>query len=193
MSCLNLIDATVLADYWIGALDAKEEERVEEHLFACDECGARLDEVIALAGEVRELAQQGSLMMIVSDAFLKRAAEQGAKVRNYDAAPSGAVHCTVTAEDDLLIAHLAADLAGEKHVDFSICGADGTERLRMADIPFNRGAASVAFQYGIAAAKSAPTETLLARLIGLDDAGQERLIGEYTFHHTRSMPGPAAW
>ena len=32
-----------------------------------------------------------------------------------------------------------------------------------------------------------------ARLIAFDEAGVERLLGEYTFNHTRSLPGPSAW
>jgi anti-sigma factor RsiW len=51
MKCLHPLDATLLADYWLAALAKHEEEAVEQHLFACDECGARLREVIALAEE----------------------------------------------------------------------------------------------------------------------------------------------
>jgi len=29
--------------------------------------------------------------------------------------------------------------------------------------------------------------------VGFDEAGVERLLGEYTFNHTRSLPGPGAW
>jgi hypothetical protein len=45
----------------------------------------------------------------------------------------------------------------------------------------------------IAYAKAAPSETMIARLVGFDDAGGERLLGEYTLHHTRTLPGPGAW
>jgi hypothetical protein len=76
MSCPNPIDAAVLADYWLGALAGREEEAVEEHLLVCDQCGARLREVIALAEGVRKLAREGSLRMVVSDAFVRRAAEE---------------------------------------------------------------------------------------------------------------------
>jgi hypothetical protein len=34
---------------------------------------------------------------------------------------------------------------------------------------------------------------MIARLVGFDEAGAERLLGEYTFNHTRSIPGPGAW
>ena len=81
MRCSNPIDGLVLADYWIGSLTASEEETTELHLLECDECGERLREVIGLAEGVRELARSGSLRMIVSDAFLRRAGEEGLRVR----------------------------------------------------------------------------------------------------------------
>jgi hypothetical protein len=40
--------------------------------------------------------------------------------------------------------------------------------------------------------KTAPTMTLIARLVTFDDVGSERLLGEFTFHHSRSLPGPGA-
>lgn len=83
MTCPNPIDAAVLADYWLGALPDEEERSVEEHLFGCDQCGDRLREVIAIANGIRELAQAGVLLMVVSDAFLKRAAGQGLHIREY--------------------------------------------------------------------------------------------------------------
>lgn len=193
MRCANPIDAAVLADYWLAALAKSEEETVEEHLFTCDECGARLQEVMALAGGVGKLAREGSLQMIVSEAYLKRAAEEGLRIRQYAAPPGGSVQCTVTAEDDLLIGRLAADLSAAKRVDLSLCNQDGVEQLRLSDIPFQSGASGVVWQQSITFAKAAPTSTMIARLVARDEAGGELLLGEYTFHHTRTMPGPAAW
>ena len=42
-------------------------------------------------------------------------------------------------------------------------------------------------------AKASPTTTMIARFLAVDDAGGERLLGEYTFHHTRTIPGPPGW
>ena len=193
MNCLNPIDAAVLTDYWLGALSNSDEEAVEEHLFACDECGARLHELIALAEEIRKLAREGSLIMVVSDAFVKRAAEQGVHVREYSPPRSGSVECTVTAEDDFLIGHLTADLSTAKRVDLSFCDGQGLERLRLPDIPFHSQAPRVTFQQSITYAKAAPSETMIARLVTFDKAGAERLLGEYTFNHTRTIPGRGAW
>ena len=193
MSCFKPIDAAVLADYWLGALTKPEEEAVEEHLFTCDDCGARLREVIALAEGVRKIAREGSLRMVVSDSFLKRAAEEGLRIREYAPPGGGAVQCTVTAEDDILIGRLAANLSGAKRVDLCICDERGVEQLRLPDIPVAPGADSVAVQESITFAKAAPSNKMIMRLVAFDDAGGERLLGEYTFNHTRSLPGPGAW
>ena len=192
MNCSNPIDAAVLADYWLAALAKPEEEAVEEHLLECERCGARLREVIALAEGVGKLAREGCLRLVVSDAFLQRAAQEGLHVREYALPPGGGVQCTVTAEDDILIGRLAANLSGAKRVDLCICDERGVEQLRLPDIPVHPGASAVAYQESITFAKAAPTNKMIARLVAFDEAG-ERLLGEYTFNHTRSLPGPGAW
>jgi len=192
MKCANPIDAAVLADYWLAALAQPEEEATEEHLFTCDECGARLREVIALAEGVRKIAREGSLRMIVSDSFLKRAAEKGLRVRQYTLPAGGGVQCTVTAEDDFLVARLAANLTGAKRIDLCLCDERGAERLRLPDIPVHSESSEVIYQESITFAKALPTSKLIARLVTFDEAGRERLLGEYTFNHTRSLPSPEA-
>ena len=193
MSCANPVDAAVLADYWLAALAKPEEEAAEQHLFACDECGARLREVIALAQGVRKLAREGSLRMVVSDTFLRRAAEEGLRIREYAPPAGGSVDCTVTATDDILIGRLAAHLTGARRVDLCICDERGVEQHRLANIPIAAGANSVVYQESMTFAKAMPTSTMIARLVAFDEAGSERLLGEYTFNHTRTLPGPGAW
>ncbi|HXH50186.1 MAG TPA: hypothetical protein VNM47_12650 [Terriglobia bacterium] len=191
--CANPIETTVLADYWPGLLPEAEEEAVEEHLFACDECGDRLREVISLAEGLRNLARRANLRMVVSDKFLRRAAEEGLTVRQYALPRGGSVQCTVTAEDDILIAHLAADLKGSKRVDLAICDERGAEQARMRDLPVNPSAGDVIMQESITFVKAAPTSKMIMRLLNVDESGHEQLLGEYTFNHTRSLPGPGAW
>ncbi len=193
VTCSHPIDAAVLADYWLGTLTEPEEAPVDEHLLACDPCGERLREVIALAEGVCNLAREGSLRMVVSESFLKRAAEEGLRIRTYSPPPGGGVQCTVTAEDDLLVGRLAANLSGAKRVDICLCDERGAEQLRLSDIPIPPGASSVNLQESITFAKAAPTNKMIVRLVTFDEAGGERLLGEYTFNHTRTLPGPGAW
>ncbi|MGE5243736.1 MAG: hypothetical protein ACM3SQ_05880 [Betaproteobacteria bacterium] len=193
VKCPRPIDAAVLADYWLAALADPEEAAVEEHLLACDECGDRLRDVIALADGVRRLAREGCLRMVVSDAFVQRAGKDGLQIREYAASAGGSVHCTVTADDDILIGRLAADLSGATRVDLSLCDDRGIEQMRLADIPVHAGAGSVIYQESITLLKAAPDFTLIARLVTVDEGGRERLLGEYTFEHARSLPGRGAW
>ena len=188
MTCADPIDAAVLADYWLGALGGVEEEAVETHLLGCDGCGAALRDVIALAEGVRRIAREGSLQMVVSDAFLRRAGEEGLRIREYAVPAGGSVQCTVTAEDDLLIARLAANLSGVARVDLAMCDEHGVEQLRIQDIPARPGSDGVTVQESITFAKASPTQTRIMRLLALDEAGRERPLGEYTFHHTRTLP-----
>ena len=91
--------------------------------------------------------------MVVSDAFLKCVAEDGLHVREYASSAGGSVECTVTAEDDMLIAHLAADFSGVKRVDLCLCDENGIEQLRFPDIPLRPEASSIAFQESITSRK----------------------------------------
>jgi len=177
-------------DYWLALLPPAEEEIVEEHLLACDVCGDRLREAIALAEGLRTLARSGSLVVVISDQLLKRASETGQRVREYTAPAGSSVQCTVSADDDLLVARLAADLSSAARVDLSWCNAKGIEILRMADIPVRGDAGTVICQQSITMAKAASSNTMIARLLAVDQEKGDRLLGEYAFHHTRTISGP---
>ncbi len=186
-----LIEQAVLMDYWLAALSPAEEEAVEQHLMACGACGDRLREVIALAEGLRVLARSGSPQVIVDEAFARRAKANGLRVREYALPRGGSIQCTVAADDDLLLARLAVDLSGSSRVDLSWCDPQGVERQRMADIPV--GAGPVVCQQSITWAKASPTASMIARVLAVDEHGNERVLGEYTFHHTRTIPGPPGW
>jgi hypothetical protein len=103
------------------------------------------------------------------------------------------VHCTIAADDDLLMARLAADLSRVERVDVSICGRDGVERQRMQDIPVRSETGRVILHESAALGKISPSGTIVARLLAVEADGGERVLGEYTFMHTRTIPGPPAW
>lgn len=191
--CVTPIDAAILSDYWLAVLSAEEEAAVEEHLFTCDSCGTRLDQIIALAEGLREIARSAALTMTVPQSFLDRSSAQGLRIREYAPPAGGSVACTVSADDDMLIGRLAADLSRTRRLDLSICDIAGAEQFRLTDIPFHPQTTAVLWQQSITYAKAAPSGAMLARLLDVDDDGRESLVGEYSFIHTRTMPGPAAW
>ena len=188
--CTAPIDATVLMEYWLGALDPSEEEVVETHLMQCDACGNRLRAAIALADSLRALARSGSLHVVVPDRFVEHAVQSGLRVREYAPPRGESVQCTVAADDDFLVARLAADLTTAQRVDLSWCDSHGVELQRQADIPVRADGGSVICQQSITWAKASPSSSMIARLFAVDDRGDERLLGEYTFHHTRTIPDP---
>ena len=193
MKCSNPIDAVVLADYWLEVLADSEVEAVDLHLLDCDQCGTRLREVIALAEGIRKIAREGSLRMVVSDTFLQRAAAEGLRIREY-APPRRRVRAPAAAGAGLSAAfQREGTVEGTTRVDLCFCDEQGLEQFRLPDIPIHAAADGVVFQESITFAKAAPTNTMIARLVSIDERGSERLLGEYTFHHTRSLPGPGAW
>ena len=191
--CASPIDAAVLMDYWLSALSPEQEDVVEQHLMTCDHCGDRLREIIALADGLRALARSGSLNVIVSDQFVRHATETGRRVREYAPERGESIQCTVAADDDLLLARLSADLTGASRVDLSWRDPRGIERQRMEDIPIGHDAGTVILQQSITWAKASPTSSMTARLLAVDAQGGERVLGEYTFNHTRTIPGPPGW
>jgi len=192
-TCDTPVDPAVLADYWLALLPAAEEEAVEAHLFECDRCGDRLRDIIQIAEALRALARSGALRVVLPEQFVRHAAETGRRVRQYDFEPGQTVPCTISADDDLLVARLAADLGGAERVDLIFHDAQGVERGRLTDIPFRTGAGHVIFQESVTFAKAAPSSRMVASLLAVDANGEARLLGEYFFEHTRTIPGPPGW
>jgi hypothetical protein len=188
ISCASPFDATFLADYWLAQLDESDESAVDEHLLSCNDCGPRLREIIALAEGLRDVALRGSMHLIVSDRFLQRAQEKGLQGLQHAPPVGGSVQCTVSAEYDLLVGRLAADLSGVRRVDFALLDESGAEQSRLRDIPFLDRPGDVIFQVLIEAMKAASDLRLTALLIARDDADEELVLGEYLFDHKRSNP-----
>ena len=193
VECSTPIEPAVLLDYWLALLPAAGEAAVEEHLFECDRCGDQFREMIELAEGLRTLAQSGSLRVVVADDLVQHAVDAGLRVRQYEVAPGQTVLCTVSADDELLFARLAADLSGATRVDLSFCDPHGVERQRMMDIPVRGDAGSVVLHESLTFVKASPSTAMITRLLAVDADGDERLLGEYTFQHTRTIPGPPGW
>jgi hypothetical protein len=186
LPCTTPIETTVLADYWINELTASEIEVVEEHLFRCDACGERLRELVTMMEGICELVRQGNLSMVLSEGIVQRASNEGLRIRSYSLPAGGSVDCSVDAEDQILISHLAADLTGTARVDLVWLDDQGTEHFRLPDIPFKPESTQVIYQECIDRAKAMPSATLVARLVAVEQSGLERVVGEYRFQHSGS-------
>jgi len=63
----------------------------------------------------------------------------------------------------------------------------------MIDIPVQADTGTVICQQSITWAKASPSASMIARLVAVDEHGAQQVLGEYTFNHTRTIPGPPAW
>ena len=169
----------MLSKYWLAELDAATEARVEEHLLGCGECSRELEELAALAAGMRQLVREGAVHTVVPNAFVRRLAEQGLRVREYNVPHNGSVNCTVAPEDDVVVARLQAPLQGIERLDL----VEGEARERLYDIPFNAEHGEVVVTPRVEELRKLPVSTHHMRLVAVDASG-ERVIGEYTFNHT---------
>ena len=182
-SCQSPLEWDSLLAYWLGEQDADSEAHTEEHYLGCARCSRRLEKLAALAQGVRTLAQASGVSAVIDEPFVRRLTERGLRVREYRVPLNGSVNCTVTPEDDFVVARLEAPLDGVTRLDMVDVYSGGTSEIRHEDIPFIAESGSVVFSTRIAALRALPVTTMRIRLLAVDNNG-ERTIGEYTFNHT---------
>ena len=123
--------------------------------------------------------------MVVSPWFLDTARQRGVRIREYAVPAGGRVDCTVTAEDDLLVSRLRGDFRGVLRLDL-VEQVEGGPEQRVEDLPFDVSRNELIVAQSMPVARSMPTQVLRVRLLA-HDAGADRLLGKYTFAHTRSL------
>lgn len=186
--CTHPVPLATLLEYWLDELGEAEEEPVELHLLACSSCSAHLQALVDLGAEIRTALRSGALHAAVPGTFVERLAAEGLRLRTYRVPPGDSVYCTVAPEDDLLITCLGAPLADVERIDVVQMGQEGTVLERLSDVPFDSAAGEVVLTSRMERVRALPASTLRYRLIAVAPSG-ERLLGEYTFHHT---PAPSA-
>lgn len=182
-SCRSPLGWDILLEYWLGELDAEAEARTEEHYLGCAGCSHRLEQLTALAHEVRALARTSGVNMVINDQFVRRLAGSGLQVREYHLPLNGSVNCTVAPQDDVVVARLEAPLEGVERVDMVYVDSDGRPQMRQEDVPFVAESGGVVFSPGIDTLRALPATTLRVRLLAVENNG-ERTLGEYRFNHT---------
>jgi hypothetical protein len=185
-SCPSPLGLRRLLDYWFGEAGPAEDDQVERHLLACDACGDHLRELLWLGDSVARAARAGAVELIVTPAFLEAAAREGLRTREYGVDPGGTVLCTVTAQDDLLVARLRADFRGVGRLDL-VANEEGSPVRRIEDVPIDPNASELIVAQAMPMVRQLGHVVLRLRLLAREGDG-ERVIGEYTFSHS---PSPA--
>lgn len=181
-ACAQPILEPTLLDYWAGDLaDPDELNRVEEHLFACGTCSARLEELAALGTGLTALARQGRLNGIVSRAILNRLQRDGVHVRMFFLQPGETVPCAVFPGDDVIVTSLRADFSGVDEVTLSVTRT-GEPFGRYEDVPISGPLGEVLWATPAAVVQEMPSMRLELSLMSAGGAPGE--IARYVLEHT---------
>jgi Putative zinc-finger len=173
-----------LLQYWLGELDEAHESRLDEHLFACSACSGRLGALVDLGAAIRSEFSSGTLNVVVPEPFIRRVKEAGLRVREYTLDPGGSVACTVTPDDDLVVAYLHAPLRDVRRLDVLIDDTTSGKH-RANDVAFDPAANGLVAVTSTAYLRTLGYSQQRVRLVTVDGA-DERVIGDYTFNHSPS-------
>ncbi len=167
----------IALDRLVACALGEDDDEVEAHVLACDECAARFAELASLPAALRERVRAGGALMVVSPLLLDHLEAAGLVSRRYVLAPGGTVPCTVSASDVYSLVTLEAELAGASRVDLVRTGG------RFTDIPFDSRAGRVYLVTPSAYVRTLPTAPIPFRLVAVERDG-DRTLGEYTLDHT---------
>jgi hypothetical protein len=170
-----------LAAYWARDLPDAEASDVEEHLFSCADCSARLEAVASIAGGVAALARQGRISGIISRALLNRLQRDGVRIRQYTLDPGETVPCAAFADDDVIVTAMNADLTGRRSVSLTVTGQGGMPLGTLEDVPVSESWGGVLWVNPAALVRSMPSQQLRLTLRSGD--GSE-IIAEYVLDHS---------
>jgi len=180
--CPTPVTDEALLAWWAGELAAPEQDQLEDHLLSCDECTRRGQALAAVAEGVRGLVRTGELPTVMLPAVVERLRGEGRRLREYRVRPGGGVQCTVSPDDDVVLARLTADLGGVSRLDLVIRVDDGPEQ-RLPELAFDPDGDELVFAPSADTLRAMPAHVQRLRLLAVDQQG-ERVLGEYTFHHT---------
>lgn len=181
MGCATPIADERLADYWAHDLPEADGSAIEEHLFSCADCTARLEAVAALAGGVASLARQGRISGIISRALLNRLQRDGVRIRQYTLHPGETVPCAAFPDDDVIVTAMNADLTGRRTVSLTVTGQGGMPLGALDDVPVSESSGGVLWVNPGAFVRSMPSQQLRLTLRSGD--GTE-VIAEYVLDHS---------
>jgi hypothetical protein len=187
LPCDTPISDVTLLDYWARDLaDAHETEQVENHLFACGACSARLDAIAALGIGLATLVRQGRVAGVVSRALLNRMQRDGLHVRMYSLAPGETVPCCVFPDDDIIVTALHADLTAVEAVTLSVTGPGDAPFSQIENVPVSTPSTEVFWATPATLVRELPSMRLQLTLRSAGEAPTE--LGKYVLEHSALPP-----
>jgi anti-sigma factor RsiW len=174
-----------LTDYASGELSGAEIAALEEHLFACVDCGARAAEFDTIVRAVPPAVRSADVGGFVTDAVLNRLEREGVRLRTYALSPGAVLPCAVWADDEVMVLRLRGDFGSASEFTLS-------ERVAGAELARVTGQVTPSPQGEVIFAMPASSIRHLAVvnvevLLTAVDAGDERTVGSYTLIHGGSL------
>ena len=184
--CERPISDAILLDYWArDPAGGEETDRVEDHLFACGECSARLQGLAELGTGLATLVRLGRVSGIVSRSLLNRMQRDGVHVRMYSLAPGETVPCAVFPGDDLIVTALRADFSAVETVTLSVTGSGDSPFRQYDNVPVPGPVGEVLWATPAAVVREMPSMRLQ---LTLASAGATRAeLGTYVLDHSASL------
>jgi hypothetical protein len=176
-----------LIDYGLGELAPPDEELMEQHLFECASCAARLELLERLRSKVAELVAGGLASAAVTGHVLERFAESGPPVRQYRIPPGGKVECTAAPEDAYVAIRLAADFQDfsdiRMNVDFLDIDSGNRSRSTVEDVPVDRNLNEIVLLFPGSVVRGYPRSLWKLEIHGRRER-QEVPLGVFELDHT---------
>jgi hypothetical protein len=179
--CADPIADERLVDYWAHDLPDADVDTLEEHLFSCAACTARLEAVASVSAGVAALARQGRVSGIISRALLNRLQRDGVRIRQYTLDPGETVPCAAFPGDDVVVTAMNADLTGHRTVSLVVTGHGGMPFGRLEEVPVPESSSGVLWATPGAFVRSMPSQQLHLTLRS-NDGGE--VIAEYVLDHS---------
>jgi hypothetical protein len=183
-ACATPIADETLVDYWAGGLSPQHSEAVEEHVFSCAACAARLENVASMAAAITSLARQGRFSGIISRATLNQLQRDGVRVRLYSVSPGDVVPCAVFPDDDVVVTAMRGDFTGVDSVTISVSGREPLSSIVLEDVPVSAADGEVLWASPGSLIRQMPTSRITLTVTAGRTNG--RRIGEYVLDHSAS-------
>ena len=181
--CKSPVETGELLGYWMDDCDTVRAVEIDEHLFACRICGTKLQMLVDLGNQVRQLIRDGRTSAVIPSGFVESLRDSGLRIREYRLEPNGSVNCTIAPSDDLVISRLGVELASVSRLDVLIDDSESGRSMRLEDVSFDPDEHEVTILVKSSELRELGVTIQSVRLLAVGRHGDE-LLGEYTFRHS---------
>lgn len=184
--CVGPLTDEELLDYWTHSTVEADTDRLEEHLFSCGECSARLESMVSLGAGLTALVRRGRISGVVSRSLLNRLQRDGVQVRVFTLSPGERVPCAAYPGDELMVVSLRADFSRSETVTLSISGPEQAPVGRLSDVPVSAKDVEILWATPGDTVRRIPSTRL--HLTITSQAPDATILGEYELDHTSIDP-----